>query len=73
MSRHQKKRLTSYFPRRWLEEVLEQCRKMTGFGSYLRTVGHLHGRYISPNFDIGKYTVVCFLRLMVKRIMGSVT
>ncbi len=73
MSRHQKKRLTSYFPRRWLEEVLEQCRKMTGFGSYLRKVGHLHGQYISPSIDIGKYTVVCFLRLMVKRIMGSVT
>ena len=65
MNIHQKKRLTSYFPRRWLEEAIEQCRKMTGFATYLRKVGHLHGRYISPNYDIEKYTVECFIRIMV--------
>lgn len=40
-----KTKYTIYFARRWLEEVLTQCRRMEGFLNHLRRDAHLNSRY----------------------------
>ena len=60
-----KTKYTIYFARRWLEEVLTQCRRMEGFLNHLRRDAHLNSRYTSLDFDVKKYTIEKFLRIEV--------
>jgi len=69
MNRHHESKYSVFFARRWLEEVLIQCRRMKGFLHFLRKVGHLHYRYTSFDIDEKKYTVENFLRIEVNMAM----
>ena len=68
MSKRQKSEYVILFPRRWLAEVLTQCRTVGGLLSLLRNEGGLHPRYTKIDCD-HDLSVENFIRIEVNKGM----
>ena len=66
MSKGQKSERTTFFPRRWLNIVLTQCRAVGGLLRHLRMAAGLHPRYTKPD---GHITLDQFIRIELNKGM----